>query len=985
MLREVTTKYGKIKGLPAADPRVTSFKGIPFAAPPVGENRWRAPQPPEKWDGVLEAYAFGPISVQDRPGVGTDIYCREWHVDPDLTISEDSLYLNVWTPAKRTDEKLPVLVWYFGGGLQWGYPSEMEFDGERLARRGIIVVSVNYRLNVFGFMAHPEITAENPEAPSNFGYLDQQAGTRWVYENIEAFGGDPENITVAGQSAGGGSVMAQITNLKNEGLIKRAIVMSGIIGSPYRDGGFPPPMKLEDAYKWSEGFFNLLGVKTLAEARAIDQDTILAKYNEYLSQGSPRLFSTWDDKFVTGDPLRLSMQGHILDIPIMAGNTNDEFMNSISADTQQEFEDKVYALFGKNDGEKFLSFEESKNMWGENGHAPISGIELSDKILFENMKKNGSKNNFYYYRFNPDIPGDDHPGTFHSVDLWFFFETLAKCSRAYVGRHYDLARHMANYWANFVKCGNPNGLDADGTPMQEWVPYTEDNCFEMEFTPFGPVSMKEKSHEFKAFLRGKMTEYMQKVTAKKLGLNPYLPSWEYVPDGEPYVFGDRVYVYGSHDFYNGDVFCMGDYVGWSAPVDDLGAWRYEGVLFSATDEPLNPGGDGMLYAPDMTIGPDGRYYLFYVCSNVGNVSVAVSDTPAGRFKFYGHVHYADGTLLGAKDTDEPHFDPGVITEGDKTYLYTGFCGYGDKTRHGAMCTVLGPDMLTIVQDPVFVVPGCEYSEGSGFEGHEYFEAASIRKKDGKYFFVYSSIVMHELCYAVSDKPDRGFKFGGVLISNSDLGIDTYKPSNFASAYGANNHGSIIEINGQWYVFYHRHTNGTWYSRQVCAEKLEEDGKGGFRQAELTSCGLNDGPLPAVGKYQTYIACNLFYPDGKDTYRERNDAKLPDITKIKVVQEGADGSKCDAYVTNFGPGSVAGFKYFDFRGVKSIAVEIHGYAHGTIIAKTAWNGQAVGSVEINSNNIWTRHVMNVNIPDGVWPLYFTYEGTGSMHFRSFEFE
>ncbi len=983
MLREVTTKYGVVRGLPAADPRITSFKGIPFAAPPVGKNRWRAPQPVEPWDGVLEAYAFGPISVQDRPAMGTDIYCREWHVDPDVKISEDNLYLNIWTPAKRADEKLPVLVWYFGGGLQWGYPSEMEFDGERLARRGIIVVSVNYRLNVFGFLAHPEITAEDPKKPTNFGYLDQQAGTRWVYENIAAFGGDPENITIAGQSAGGGSVMAQITNLDNKDMIKKAIVMSGIIGTPYRDGGFPPPMELSDAEKWGEGFFKLLGVKSLDEARAIDQDTILDKYNEYIAN-HPRLFSAKDDVFVKGDPMVLAMAGNILDIPIMAGNTTDEFLNAITVDSEQDLADKAKSIFGERDGEKYCQFAEAGISKDGKRFGEVSGIELSDKLLFEIMKKNGSDKNMYYYRFNPDIPGYDNPGTFHSVDLWFFFETLAKCWRPFVGRHYDLARQMANYWANFIKCGDPNGLDADGTPMQQWNPYTAQDGFEMEFTAYGPVSRKETSREYKSFLRGKIADEKRAFLSKKTAFNPYLPSWEYVPDGEPYVFDDRLYVYGSHDFYNGDVFCMGNYVGWSAPINDLSNWRYEGVIFDKMDEPLNPKGDGMLYAPDMTIGPDGRYYLFYVISNAGNVSVAVCDTPAGKFEFYGHVHYADGTLLGSKDTDEPHFDPGVITEGDKTYLYTGFCGYGDKGRHGAMCTVLGPDMLTIIQDPVVVVPGCMYSEGSGFEGHEYFEAASIRKKDGKYFFVYSSIVMHELCYAVSDKPDSGFKFGGVLISNCDLGIDSYKPKMLASSFGANNHGSIIEINGQWYVFYHRHTNGTWYSRQVCAEKLTVLPDGGFKQAELTSCGLNDGPIPAKGYYPTYIACNMFYPNSEEFVRENNMAILPDSTKVKVVQDGADGTECEAYISNFNDGAVVGFKYFDYKDVKTVSFTLHGYSHGKVEIKTAWDGEAVGEIEIDSNNIWDRYDVPVTIPDGVWPLYLCYHGTGNALLRGLWF-
>ncbi len=229
MLRVVKTENGIVRGIEAADPRITAFKGVPFAAPPVGENRWRAPQPAESWEGVLDCSRFKSISMQDTPGLGTDIYCREWHVDPEIPMGEDCLYLNIWTPAKTGEEALPVLVWYFGGGLQWGYTSEMEFDGERMARRGIVVVTVNYRLGVFGFLAHPQLTSEQPDAPTNFGSLDQQAGLNWVRRNIRAFGGDPDCITIAGQSAGGGSVMSQITCPKNKGLIKRAIPFRTVI------------------------------------------------------------------------------------------------------------------------------------------------------------------------------------------------------------------------------------------------------------------------------------------------------------------------------------------------------------------------------------------------------------------------------------------------------------------------------------------------------------------------------------------------------------------------------------------------------------------------------------------------------------------------------------------------------------------------------------------------------------------------------------
>ena len=333
-------------------------------------------------------------------------------------------------------------------------------------------------------------------------------------------------------------------------------------------------------------------------------------------------------------------------------------------------------------------------------------------------------------------------------------------------------------------------------------------------------------------------------------VNPYLPSWEYVPDGEPYVFGDRVYVYGSHDKFNGDVYCMLDYVCWSAPVDNLGDWRYEGVIYRKNQDPANGNLQGNLYAPAVTIGPDGRYYLYYVLSNWGVVSVAVCDKPAGQYQFWGYVHYEDGTKLGEAAQDEPQFDPAVLTEGDKTYLYTGFCGVGDKSRHGAMATVLGSDMLTVMEKPVFVAPGEQYSKNTDFEGHAFFEGPSIRKVGNDYVFIYSSELFHELAYATSKNPTGGFKYQGVLVSNGDLNIDTYKPAQKPMCYCANNHGSLVKIKDDFFIFYHRHTNGTNYSRQGCFEKLSRREDGWFKQAEITSCG-SVKPLKGEGEYPAY--------------------------------------------------------------------------------------------------------------------------------------
>lgn len=462
---------------------------------------------------------------------------------------------------------------------------------------------------------------------------------------------------------------------------------------------------------------------------------------------------------------------------------------------------------------------------------------------------------------------------------------------------------------------------------------------------------------------------------KKQGFNPYLPSWEYIPDGEPYVFGDRVYIYGSHDLYNGHVFCLGDYVCWSAPVDDLTDWRYEGVIYPKCTDPLNKEGKMCLYAPDVTVGPDGRYYLYYVLDHVSVVSVAVCDTPAGKYEFYGYVHYQDGTRLGEKAGDEPQFDPGVLTEGDKTYLYTGFCGRGDKSRTGSKVCVLASDMLTIVEEPVLVVPGCEYGQGTSFEGHEFFEASSIRKKGDLYYFVYSSVVMHELCYAVSKNPTKDFVYGGVIVSNCDLHIDSYKPADLPMAYGANNHGSIVEIKGDWYIFYHRHTNGTWYSRQGCAEKIQIDENGKIAQVEITSCGLNGEPLVGEGEYPAYIACHLF-TDKPSIYV--GDAEAP-----KIQQEGRDGDEELGYISNIQDSATAGFKYFDCQDIKSIAIWTRGYGNGTFEVKTAWDGEVLATIPLQYTNVWEEYVAPIQIPNGKQALYFTYRGPGNVSLRAFE--
>ena len=246
--------------------------------------------------------------------------------------------------------------------------------------------------------------------------------------------------------------------------------------------------------------------------------------------------------------------------------------------------------------------------------------------------------------------------------------------------------------------------------------------------------------------------------------------------------------------------------------------------------------------------------------------------------------------------------------------------------------------------------------------------------DLTYYFVYSSEVMHELCYATSKKPTEGFVYGGVIVSNSDMHIDTYKPADMPMAYGANNHGSIVEIKGQWYIFYHRQTNGTWYSRQGCAEKITVMPDGSIPQVEITSCGLNDGPLEGKGEYFGYLACNLF--------REVPSVYVGDSHAPKVMQDGRDGDEEIGYIGNMTNSATAGFKYFDCKDVKEIILKVRGYGDGVFEVRTAWDGPVLAKLKVQYTNVWEEYTTPITIPDGKQAIYITYTGNGNVSLLSF---
>lgn len=489
--------------------------------------------------------------------------------------------------------------------------------------------------------------------------------------------------------------------------------------------------------------------------------------------------------------------------------------------------------------------------------------------------------------------------------------------------------------------------------------------------------------------------------------NPYLPLTEYIPDGEPHVFDGRVYIYGSHDVTGGTAYCQDHYTVWSAPVDNLKDWRCEGVSYRRNQDPSNADDKMQLWAPDVTKGADGRYYLYYCFSFYPEIGVAVSDSPAGPFEFYGHVKYPDH-ILGGKTLEEyMPFDPAVFTDDDgRVYLYYGFAPACEKemappklspeelaalpedsrkmietlTRitmgENGMAVELEPDMITMKDTPHVCVPGGHHTAGTGFEGHGFFEASSIRKINGKYYFVYSSHKSHELCYAVSDKPAEGFVYGGTIVSNGDVGLNGRTKPVYPLG---NNHGGIVQVKDDFYIFYHRQTNGTEFSRQGCAEKIQILPDGSIPQVEITSCGLNGGPLYGSGSYPAAIACHLTHPKTS----EGIDYKNPDLAfQPRIVQR-----QNVPFVGDIQDGTVVGYKYFDFKNVSGLSLELRGTFKGTV--KAALNedcteviGQTVLDRELSC---WTNISIPVQVKDGIYALYVKFEGEGTLDFKQLAFD
>ena len=413
----VSVEGGQLQGVPSEAAGVVVYKGIPYAAPPVGNLRWQAPQPVQPWEGVKVCDTFGPIAPQpgNKPGTfyGDEFY---WQGTPEE--SEDCLYLNVWAPANVIGKgaKLPVAMWIHGGAYMNGYGYEVTMDGDQWAKRDVILVTINYRLGTLGFLSHPELTAEQGQS-GNYGTMDQIAALQWVKDNIEAFGGDPSRITIFGQSAGAMSVKTLLVSPLSRDLMAGAIIQSG---GGLNTRGLTPDSSQEQFDAMGKAAMDKAGLTDLAAMRAATTDEIRAVQGWFMPHP--------DGKVVTGSFEEAFFDGSISQAPIMIGYNKDD-----------------YEGLGGASVDEFCALRDSLGC------------------------------TVYEYEFLRELPTDEaHPasdkGAFHSAELWYIFGTLGRSWRPFVEADYALSSRMLDAWTDFCKFQNPG-----------WPAYGHDGPFKESF------------------------------------------------------------------------------------------------------------------------------------------------------------------------------------------------------------------------------------------------------------------------------------------------------------------------------------------------------------------------------------------------------------------------------------------------------------------------------------------------------------------------
>lgn len=483
---QVTTQNGVVEGTRETGSPILIFKGIPYAQPPVGDLRWKEPQPAQNWQGVLKADHFGNNPMQ-KPIFG-DMGFRS------AGMSEDCLYLNVWTPAKTGKEKLPVLVYFYGGGLAAGDGSESRYDGESMAKKGIVALTVNYRLGILGFFAHPELTKESPNHSSgNYGYLDQHAALLWVQKNIAAFGGDPKRVTIAGESAGSISVSVQMASSLSKGLIAGAIGESG--------AGIKPtlyPVPLAEGEQKGTTFASRMKVNSLAELRALPAKQLL---DSVFSAGASATSATIDGYLLPKSLPEIFEAGEQAHVPLLVGWNSAEvpyqFLLRGDSPTLENYTKVIKQLYGDRAEEVLKLYPASSN---DEVIRSATALSSDRFIVYSTWKwadlqvKTGGKPVYRYEfaRVRPAmtaqmgnatpglaggvVKGDGSKATApkpltvgapHASEIEYAMGNLASNKvYAWTPEDYKVSATMENYFANFIKTGNPNG---NGQPKWEAI------------------------------------------------------------------------------------------------------------------------------------------------------------------------------------------------------------------------------------------------------------------------------------------------------------------------------------------------------------------------------------------------------------------------------------------------------------------------------------------------------------------------------------
>ncbi len=463
----VQVQQGSLIGTAGKDPSIKVYKGIPFAAPPVGDARWKSPKAPASWEGVRSAGEFSKTCQQTPYPAGSVYY------QPPQPMSEDCLYLNVWTAAKSSKDKRPVMVWIHGGGLTRGSGSTPVYDGEEFAKKGVVLVSINYRLGIFGFFAHPELTKESDRnASGNYGLMDQIEALEWVRKNIQAFGGDPKRVTIFGESAGSWSVNFLVASPLAKGLFQRAIGESG--------GAFAPMKQLAEAEQ--------AGLKTaagdsLAALRAKPAEELL-KISQ-TSASSPNV----DGWLLPRDVYSTFALGKQNDVPVIVGSNANEGTTLSpwpETGTAQEFTEQSRKRFGDRT-EAFLKLypastaEEAKKSHYDSFRDFSFGWQMRTWARLQ-TKTGKSKAYLYYFSHVPPGPYRSRIGAYHAAEIAYVFQNLST-RNAPTDSDRKIADLMSSYWVNFATTGDPNGKN-----LPAWPAYQQKTDQALEFSDNAAVT-----------------------------------------------------------------------------------------------------------------------------------------------------------------------------------------------------------------------------------------------------------------------------------------------------------------------------------------------------------------------------------------------------------------------------------------------------------------------------------------------------------------